>query len=133
MATRGYVNLPDGQIHYQSEGAGEAVILLHASPASSNDYRNVIPVLAKTHRVVAMDTPGFGRSDAPPRRYEMPDYAECVVSVMKALGITRANLVGHRTGSNIAICVAARSVTLSPACYQLHCTLSTWFATIVRN
>ena len=41
------------------------LVLLHGFPASSHQYRNLIPVLADTFHVMAMDYPGFGNSDMP--------------------------------------------------------------------
>ena len=41
------------------------LILLHGFPASSHQYRNLIPALAKGFHVIAPDYPGFGNSDMP--------------------------------------------------------------------
>ena len=53
---RGFVDSPDGQIHYVVEGAGPPVVLLHPSPHSWNFYTYTIPVLAEQFQVIAMDT-----------------------------------------------------------------------------
>src|SRR5690242_2698272 len=46
------------------------LVLLHGFPASSHQYRNLIPALANTFHVIAMDYPGFGNSDMPdPTKY----------------------------------------------------------------
>jgi pimeloyl-ACP methyl ester carboxylesterase len=41
------------------------LVLLHGFPASSHQYRNLIPALAKSFHVIAPDYPGFGNSDMP--------------------------------------------------------------------
>lgn len=104
---RAYIDIPEGQVHYQTDGSGEPLLLLHQTPLSSDEYAKMIPILAKTCRVVAMDTLGYGKSDVPPRRYEIPDYAQSVVSFLKALGISKTSIVGHHTGAAIAVEVAA--------------------------
>lgn len=105
---RAYADIPEGQIHYQTEGSGEPLLLLHQStPLSSDEYAKMIPILAKTYRVIAMDTLGFGKSDAPPPLYEMPGYARSVAHFLNTLGISKTSIVGHHTGASIAVEVAA--------------------------
>ena len=101
---RAYVDVPEGQVHYRTEGnGGEVVLLLHMAESSSDEYARVIPFLSKTYRVIALDFLGFGESDKPPREYQIEDHARTVVSVMEALGIEKANIVGNRTGALIGV------------------------------
>lgn len=105
---RGFVDTPDGQIHYVSDGAGDPVVLLHPSPHSWNFYVHTIPVLAPHFRVIAMDTMGYGDSDRPNPPYtEMIQYARGVTWLLDGLGIERAHIVGYLTGAEIATEVAA--------------------------
>ena len=107
MIKRAFLDTPDGQIHYVVAGAGEPILLLHQTPTSSDEYADVIPILARTNLVVAMDTMGYGDSDTPPRQYFIEDYARTVPLLLDQLGIQRVTLVGHHTGSFIAAEVAA--------------------------
>lgn len=66
-------------------------------------FDRAIPILAQHYRVVAMDVPGYGQSDKPPRKMEMPDYADAVARLLDALGIERADIVGHHTGGAVAV------------------------------
>jgi len=104
---RAYADIPEGQVHYRTEGTGSPLLLLHQSVCSSDEYSRVIPFLSKDYHVIAMDTLGFGGSDKPPRPYKIPDYARSVVSFLDALGIDEANVVGHHTGASIAVELAA--------------------------
>src|SRR5262249_33209711 len=63
--TRAFLDTPEGHIHYQTAGSGPAVLLLHQTPRSSDEYRDVMPILARDFRVVAMDTVGYGDSYKP--------------------------------------------------------------------
>ena len=60
-----YITIENLKLHYLEEGEGEVVLLLHGFPTSSHLWRNVMPSIAATHRVIALDLPGFGRSDKP--------------------------------------------------------------------
>jgi len=100
---KGYVSIPEGQIHYREGGKGEPVLLLHQTPTSSDDYSLVIPLLAASFHVIAMDTMGFGMSDPPPRQFTIPDYARTVMEFLKVLKIKKIAIVGHHTGSSIAV------------------------------
>ncbi|MFC2032010.1 alpha/beta fold hydrolase [Chloroflexota bacterium] len=104
---RAYIDIPEVQVHYRTEGSGKPFLLLHQTALSSTEYMRVIPILARRYRVIAMDTPGYGGSDLPPRAYQVEDYAKCVVNFLKAMGIGKTSIVGHHTGAAIALEVAA--------------------------
>src|SRR6516162_2470592 len=60
--------LVDGlNIAYREAGSPQKpkLVLLHGFPASSHQYRNLIPALADSFHVIAPDYPGFGNSDMP--------------------------------------------------------------------
>ncbi|MFD9887728.1 4,5:9,10-diseco-3-hydroxy-5,9,17-trioxoandrosta-1(10),2-diene-4-oate hydrolase [Amycolatopsis sp. NPDC059027] len=108
-----YVETPGGlKLHYHEAGAEhpETVIFLHGggpgASAWSNFGRN-LPVFAKSYRVLAVDQPGFGRSDKPT---EHPQYfrhsADAVAGLMDALGIERAHFVGNSLGGGAAVRLA---------------------------
>jgi 4,5:9,10-diseco-3-hydroxy-5,9,17-trioxoandrosta-1(10),2-diene-4-oate hydrolase len=113
MAPEGkYVQAGDLELHYHEAGAehAETVILLHGggpgASAWSNFGRN-LPEFAKRYRTIAVDQPGFGRSDKPT---EHPQYfrhsADAVVGLMDALGIERAHFVGNSLGGGAAVRLA---------------------------
>lgn len=104
---RGYVDTPEGPIHYQTEGSGEPLLLLHQIGLSSNQYLKVIPTLAKRYRVLAMDTIGYGNSDQPPPGYTTADYARNTFHFLDALGIKKTSIVGTRFGGSMAVEMAA--------------------------
>lgn len=97
------------KVHYIDEGSGPAVILIHGFAGSTFSWRLVIPDLAKTHRVIAVDLPGFGFSDRGlDVDYSHTGQAERIVALMDLLGIERATLIGHSMGGAIAQRVASR-------------------------
>jgi pimeloyl-ACP methyl ester carboxylesterase len=104
---RRFVQTPRGAIHCVTVGAGSPVLLLHQTPRSADEYRDVIPLLARQHRVVAMDTIGYGDSYKPAGASGIADYAAGALALLDALAIRRTAVVGHHTGAVIGIELAA--------------------------
>ena len=104
---RGYVDSPEGQIHYWSEGSGEPVVLFHQSPTASAEYAGVVPILARHYRAIAWDMPGRGNTYDPAIEYEIEDFARAMMVLLDGLEIERASLVGHHDGAIMAVEVAA--------------------------
>ena len=98
-----------GEVHVVVAGPEDAppVVLLHQTPRSTDEYAEVIPLLADILRVVAIDTPGYGASDHPPTPPGMEDYAAVVADVLRALSSGPAYVCGHHTGAIIAVEFAA--------------------------
>ena len=107
IVRRAFVDTPEGQIHYAAAGRGEPVLLLHQTPRSWDEYRDVLPVLGKKCRAIAMDTVGFGDSYRFREEPSIERYARGVIEFLDALSIPRCSLVGHHTGGVIAVEVAA--------------------------
>lgn len=104
---RGYVNGPDGQIHYRSQGEGPAVVLVHQAPWASIQFRHALPVLAGAgFRAIAIDLPAHGMSD-PPAKPSIETYADAVGALIEALGVAPAIVLGHRGGGLAAGKLAA--------------------------
>jgi pimeloyl-ACP methyl ester carboxylesterase len=105
---RHFAGVPAGVVHYAACGTGDPVLLLHQTPRSWDEYRDVLPLLGRGRRAIAMDTIGFGDSSRlPPGEDSIERWAEVAVSLLDALGIERTAVVGHHTGGYIAIEMAA--------------------------
>lgn len=100
-------------IHYKSWGKETAppVILIHGFTLDQSFWRHQVPALAKTHRVIAMDSPGHGDSGWPRDvDYTMGLYARAVEAVAKDAGVSHAALVGHSMGLPVIHTVIRRGV-----------------------
>ena len=104
---RAYADTPEGQIHYAEAGRGKPVLLLHQTPRSWDEYRDVLPILGRKYRAIAMDTVGFGDSYRLKGEVSIEAFARGVIQLMDALSIRRASIVGHHTGGVVAVEVAA--------------------------
>ncbi|HEX5415376.1 MAG TPA: alpha/beta fold hydrolase [Chloroflexota bacterium] len=97
----------DGQrVHYLAAGtAGPPVVLLHGGGLDSArlTYGPTLPELAREHRVIAPDWPGFGESPAPSERWDLARYEEFLGKLLDRLGLERASLVGLSLGGGLAL------------------------------
>lgn len=104
---RRYVDLAHGQLHLAEAGDGPAVVLLHQTPRSVDEFRDVLPLLADAGlRAVAIDSPGYGASDPLPAM-SIELLAAAVRQGLEAAGVRRAVVVGHHTGGVVAVELAA--------------------------
>jgi pimeloyl-ACP methyl ester carboxylesterase len=105
---RRFVQTKRARIHVAMIGSGETLLLLHQTPRSWDEFRDVLPLLGQRYRAVAMDTVGFGDSDALPAGEDsIESWAACAFDLLEELGVASAALVGHHTGSAVAIEMAA--------------------------
>jgi pimeloyl-ACP methyl ester carboxylesterase len=104
---RAFVAVPSGRIHVAACGNGQPVLLLHQTPRSWDEYREVLPLLGQHYRAIAMDSMGFGDSDPLPGQISIERLATAAHELLLALGHHRAIVVGHHTGAAIAAEIAA--------------------------
>jgi len=99
------IQLDDGfTLGYRELGTGPAVLLLHGWPTSSWLWRGVMTPIARTHRVIAADLPGFGASDKPvDGRYDFADFERAIDGLLERLAIDRVAIAGHDLGGPIAM------------------------------
>jgi pimeloyl-ACP methyl ester carboxylesterase len=114
-----------GQVHGVEAGSGPGtpLVLLHQTPRSVDEFREVLPLFAKHRRTIALDNPGYGCSDPVEGQPTVSDYARAVVEVLDALKVERAVFVGHHTGAIVSVELAAafpervdRVVLSGPVC-----------------
>jgi len=112
---RGYADTPFGQLHYAEAGTGPALLLLHQTPRSHDEFREVQPLLADRRRVLAMDMLGFGLSAALPAPQTVERFAAGAFALLDALGVHEAAVLGHHTGAAVALEMAAQAADRVPA------------------
>ncbi|MEI6250741.1 MAG: alpha/beta hydrolase [Actinomycetes bacterium] len=108
MVKRGYAQTPLGQMHYVEQGSGPVLLLLHQTPRSHDEFRELIPLLADSYRVIAMDMYGFGDSAKFPAPHTIEKFADGAFALLDSLGISEFALYGHHTGGIVAIEMASR-------------------------
>jgi pimeloyl-ACP methyl ester carboxylesterase len=120
-----FVDIGSGRLYYYAAGrrqsstgaAGVPVVLIHGFPTSSRLWHLVARDFPDGHRLIVVDLPGFGRSDslplpATPTTPPIPicaRFAGSVRSLMDALGVASAAIVGHGLGGGVAQALAVES------------------------
>lgn len=85
---------------YDTQAGGDLPLLfVHGLGDEADTWRRVLPALAAHQRVIAIDLPGFGRSDKPDAPYSIPWYADMLRDLLDTLQVGRVVLVGHSLGA----------------------------------
>lgn len=91
----------------EERGRGKPILLIHGLGANTYTWRKLAPALARTHRVIAVDLKGFGRSDKPfDDAYGALDQAALLKRLIARRGLTDLTLVGHSLGGGVALVLA---------------------------
>ena len=93
--------------HVQVMGAGPALLLLHGTGAATHSWRDVMPKLAGTYTVVAMDLPGHAFTQPPSKNsLSLPGMAAAVAALLRQMNISPVRAVGHSAGAAVLVRMA---------------------------
>jgi haloalkane dehalogenase len=101
-----YADVDGLRLHYVDEGEGSPVVCFHGEPTWAYLYRKIArPLLDAGHRVIAVDMPGFGRSDKPTdqRWYSYDRHVEHVANVLARLDLEDATAVVQDWGGPVGL------------------------------
>jgi non-heme chloroperoxidase len=110
-------------LYYEDHGSGEPVVLIHGYPLSGRAWDKQVPVLLDNgRRVITYDRRGFGKSSQPTNGYDYDTFANDLYTLLEALDLRDATLVGHSMGTgevtrylgNFGSQRVARGVLVSP-------------------
>jgi pimeloyl-ACP methyl ester carboxylesterase len=104
---------------YMEEGTGAPVVFVHGLGGYKENWETNVPVFGERHRAIALDLPGYGRSEKPDVPYGPEFFASFVGKFMKALGVPRAHLVGNSMGGHLSL-AAARTPTVDRLVLVVH-------------
>lgn len=99
-----FVTVEGVRLHAVVAGSGPDLVLIHGSAASVRDFTfRLIPALALRYRVIAIDRPGSGWSDAAPGGESIHVQARLLREAAAALGARRPLVMGHSYGGAVAL------------------------------
>jgi pimeloyl-ACP methyl ester carboxylesterase len=102
----GHIAVDGINYYYEVHGKGEPLLLLHGGLGSIDMFRPVLPALAKTRRVIAVDLHGHGRTALGARDIDVPKMADDIAALMDKLGIQSADALGYSFGGATALRLA---------------------------
>lgn len=90
-------------IHFTTEGTGEALVLLHGFLESKEIWTEFVPIFSPYGQIITVDLPGHGSSEIIDEIHTMELMAESVKAVMDYLHVEKANFIGHSMGGYVAL------------------------------
>jgi pimeloyl-ACP methyl ester carboxylesterase len=93
-------------VRYEASGEGRPVVLVHGLGGSARWWRATAAELARDHRVIVPELPGFGHRPGG-RRFALADAVPVLGGLVERLGHGQADLVGHSLGALACLTVAA--------------------------
>lgn len=95
------------RLHYvmQGDGPGPAILLVHGASSNLREFTSsIMPALAKSHRVIAFDRPGYGYSERPDGEWLNPSaLASLLLDASQQLGIDKPVIVGHSWAGSVVM------------------------------
>jgi pimeloyl-ACP methyl ester carboxylesterase len=92
----------DSPINVIELGEGPALLFIHGLSGSWPNWLEQLPVFAGSHRVIAVDLPGFGRSPMPHQSITISGYARTLDALLDELHVSAAAVVGNSMGGFVA-------------------------------
>jgi pimeloyl-ACP methyl ester carboxylesterase len=105
----GYAPVNGLEMYYEVHGEGAPVFLVHGSFMTiPNTWQAMIPALAKSRRVIAVEMQGHGRTADIERDFSYENLADDVAAALDYLKVPKADVIGYSMGANVAMLVAIR-------------------------
>lgn len=90
--------------HIQEHGQGPLILLIHGAGGATQSFRGLFPILARTHRVIAIDLPGQGFTQlGAQQRCGLDHMSEDLLALCRNQGWAPDLVVGHSAGAAIAL------------------------------
>jgi pimeloyl-ACP methyl ester carboxylesterase len=90
--------------NYERKGSGKAVVLLHGWGDDLTTFRQLSAMLAGAFDVIAVDLPGFGKTETPKNDWKLDDFALFTADFLRKIGIKETYaVIGHSNGGAVAI------------------------------
>jgi pimeloyl-ACP methyl ester carboxylesterase len=108
-----YAEVNGLSMYYEIHGTGEPLVLLNGGPTTiDTSFGAVLPVHAKSWKVIAVEQQGHGHTADIDRPMSFPQMADDTASLLKYLGIEQADFFGYSDGGNVGLGVAIRHLEL---------------------
>ncbi|WP_419175224.1 alpha/beta fold hydrolase [Desulfosediminicola sp.] len=107
--TSHFANILGNTLHYIDEGQGPVIVMVHGNPTWSYYYRNLISLLSRNYRVIAVDNIGCGLSDKPQDYdYKLSQHIDNLHTLLNEIDVSSYSLIVHDWGGAIGMGLATR-------------------------
>jgi pimeloyl-ACP methyl ester carboxylesterase len=103
-----YAQVNGINLYYEAHGAGRPLILLHGGLGSGEMFGPILPTLAESHQVIAVDLQGHGRTADIDRPIDIRLMADDIAALIDHLGLDKPDLVGYSLGGGVALYTAVK-------------------------
>lgn len=103
-----YVDINGLHTYYEVSGSGDPLIVLHGAYMNIDAMGAIIPRLAETHTVYAIEFQGHGRTNDIDRPVTYPNLADDIAAFMDAVGVEKADIFGYSMGAAAGLQLAIR-------------------------
>lgn len=124
MLTETFVTTRLGRLRLQTAGSGEPILFWPSLLMDGSLWAAQAAHFAPHYRVVLIDSPGHGGSEALSASFSLDDCAACAVQILDALGLARAHLVGNSWGGMMGATFGARYPERAGALVLMNATAS---------
>jgi pimeloyl-ACP methyl ester carboxylesterase len=104
----GYAEVNGLKYYYEISGSGEPLLVLHGGLGSISMFGPVLPALAASRKVIAVDLHGHGRTALGDRNISLTDIGDDLAVLLKQLNITQTDVLGYSFGGGVAFRLAVQ-------------------------
>lgn len=96
-------------MYYEVHGSGKPLVLLHGGGSTiKSNFGKILPVLAKTHQVIAIELQAHGHTPDAGRSLSFEQDADDVAGLLMHLNIAKADIMGFSNGGTTCLQIAIR-------------------------
>lgn len=103
-----YAKLNGLEMYYEIHGVGEPLVVLHGAYMTIDAMGEIVPSLAETRQVIAVELQGHGRTADVDRPLSYGQMADDVAALLRHIGIASADVFGYSMGGGVAFQLAIR-------------------------
>ena len=109
----GYAPVNGLKMYYEIHGRGQPLVLLHGNLSTiGTSFGKVLPKLASTRQIIAVEQQGHGHTADIDRPFSLAQWAQDTTALLRHLGIEQADFFGYSSGGAVALEIALRSPAL---------------------
>lgn len=113
LVKSGYAPVNGLEMYYEIYGSGQPLVLLHGNLSTiGTSFGQIIPTLAASRQVIAIEQQGHGHTADIDRPFTIGQWALDTTALLRHLGIERADFFGYSSGGGVALEIALRSPDL---------------------